>query len=166
VPQTANTKIATFADDTAVMAVGEIIEEATDKLQQAINAINSWTKQWRVILNEIKSAHVNFTNRKVRYIRVTIDGNRIPLSNTAKYLGMTLDAKLRWKEHVKKKVEELNIKHRKVKWPLGRKSQLSIENKILVYNQIIKPVWTYGIQLGVLQARATSEEYKHSRTKY
>jgi ABC-type dipeptide/oligopeptide/nickel transport system ATPase component len=32
VPQTANTKIATFADDTAVMAVGENIEEATDQL--------------------------------------------------------------------------------------------------------------------------------------
>jgi hypothetical protein len=60
---------------------------------------------------------------------------------------MTLDAKLRWKEHVKKKVEEFNIKHRKVKWLLGRTSHLSIENKILVYNQIIKPVWSYGIQL-------------------
>jgi hypothetical protein len=44
------------------MAVGENIEEATAKLQQAINAINSWTKQWRIILNEIKSVHVNFTN--------------------------------------------------------------------------------------------------------
>jgi ABC-type dipeptide/oligopeptide/nickel transport system ATPase component len=40
-PQTASTKIATFADDIAVMAVGENIEEATDKLQQAINAVNS-----------------------------------------------------------------------------------------------------------------------------
>jgi hypothetical protein len=65
----------------------------------------------------------------------------------AEYLGMTLDAKLRWKEHVKKKIEELNIKYRKVKWLLGRMSQLSIENKILVYNQIIKLVWTYRIQL-------------------
>jgi hypothetical protein len=60
---------------------------------------------------------------------------------------MTLDAKLRWKEHVKKKTEELNIKYRKVKWLLGRTSQLSIQNKIRVYNQIIKLVWTYGIQL-------------------
>jgi hypothetical protein len=62
---------------------------------------------------------------------------------------MTLDAKLRWREHVKKKIEELNIKYtyRTVKWLLGRTSQLSIQNKILVYNQIIKPVWTYGIQL-------------------
>jgi hypothetical protein len=55
---------------------------------------------------------------------------------------MTLDAKLRWKEHVKKKTEGLNLKYRKDKWLLGRTSQLSIQNKIMVYNQIIKPVWT------------------------
>ena len=29
----------------------------------------------------------------------------IPQSNTTKYLDMTLDAKLRWKTHVKKKRE-------------------------------------------------------------
>jgi hypothetical protein len=40
VSQIANTKIATFADDNAVMAVGENVEEVTDKLQQAINAVN------------------------------------------------------------------------------------------------------------------------------
>jgi hypothetical protein len=128
IPETANTKIATFADDTAVMAVGENIEEARAKLQQAINAINSWTKQWRIILNKIKPVQVNFTNRKVRYIEVTINGHQIPHSNTAKYLGMTLDAKLRLKEHVKKKTEELNIKYRKIKWLLGRTSQLSTQN--------------------------------------
>jgi hypothetical protein len=65
----------------------------------------------------------------------------------AKYLGMTLDAKLRWKEHVEKKIEELHIKYRKVNWLLGGKSQLSTQNKILVYDQIMKPVWTYGLQL-------------------
>ncbi|KMQ90709.1 hypothetical protein RF55_9503 [Lasius niger] len=32
-------------------------------------------------------------------------------------------------------------------WLIGRKSQLSIENKLLLYKTIIKPVWTYGIQL-------------------
>jgi hypothetical protein len=111
VPQTVNTKIATFADDAAVMAVGENIEEAT---QQAINAVNSWTKQWRIILNEIKSVHVNFTHRKVGYIQVTTSINLIPCANMAKYLGMTLHAKQQWKEHVKKRIEELNIKYRKV----------------------------------------------------
>jgi hypothetical protein len=30
---------------------------------------------------------------------------------------------------------------------LGRKSKLSLENKLLLYKCILKPVWSYGIQL-------------------
>jgi hypothetical protein len=32
-------------------------------------------------------------------------------------------------------------------WMLGRKSQLSLSNKLLLYKSILKPIWTYGIQL-------------------
>jgi hypothetical protein len=32
-------------------------------------------------------------------------------------------------------------------WITGRKSQLSLENKLLVYKGILKPIWTYGVQL-------------------
>jgi hypothetical protein len=32
-------------------------------------------------------------------------------------------------------------------WLLGRKSKLSIINKLLVYKVIFKHIWTYGIQL-------------------
>jgi hypothetical protein len=34
---------------------------------------------------------------------IFINGTKVPYANTAKYLGMTFDAKLRWKEHIKKK---------------------------------------------------------------
>lgn len=60
---------------------------------------------------------------------------------------MTLDAQIKWKEHVKKKVEELNIKFRKMHWLMGRNSELNTHNKLLLYRQILKPVWIYGIQL-------------------
>jgi len=30
---------------------------------------------------------------------------------------------------------------------LGNKSQMSIENKLLLYKAILKPIWTYGVQL-------------------
>jgi hypothetical protein len=33
-------------------------------------------------------------------------------------------------------------------WLLGRKSTLSTSNKLLIY-RILKPIWTYGIQLWV-----------------
>jgi hypothetical protein len=32
-------------------------------------------------------------------------------------------------------------------WLLGPTSKLSVENKLLLYKCIIKPIWTYGIQL-------------------
>jgi hypothetical protein len=32
-------------------------------------------------------------------------------------------------------------------WLLGRKSKLSINNKLFIYKTILKPTWTYGIQL-------------------
>jgi hypothetical protein len=60
---------------------------------------------------------------------------------------MTPDAKLRWKEHIKKKRDELNIKFRKMYWLLRRNSELSVHNKLILYKQVIRPVWSYGIQL-------------------
>jgi hypothetical protein len=32
-------------------------------------------------------------------------------------------------------------------WLLGQKSKLSLGNKTLIYKCILKPIWTYGIQL-------------------
>lgn len=146
-PNLGNNIVATFADDTAIMSVSENLENSSQNLQTAINQIQQWTKKWRIKLNESKSVHVNFTNKKIGHIPVYINNQEIPHANTAKYLGMTLDAKLRWKAHVKKKREELGLKYRKMYWLIGRHSPLSTYNKILLYKQVLKPVWTYGIQL-------------------
>jgi hypothetical protein len=32
-------------------------------------------------------------------------------------------------------------------WTLGRKSELALANKLLLYTTILKPIWTYGITL-------------------
>lgn len=146
-PQPANTTVATFADDTAILSVGHTEEEAAEHLQNAVNTIYSWTDSWHIMINNDKSTHINFTNRKINNLPIFINGSIVPYHNTAKYLGMTLDAKLKWKEHVKKKKEELDIRYRNLDWLLGRHSSLSLQNKLSIYSQIIKPVWTYGVQL-------------------
>lgn len=147
-PQFQEITVATFADDTAIMAVGSNVGEATNKLQKASDKLYLWTKRWKIKLNELKSVQVNFTNKPIQNPpAVKLNGVDIPHENKAKYLGMTLDVKLKWKEHVKKKRIELEQKYREMYWLLGRKSKLPIEYKILLYNQIIKPIWLYGIQL-------------------
>ena len=34
----------------------------------------------------------------------------------------------------------------KMYWLMGRYSALSVYNKLMLYQQVLKPVWTYGIQ--------------------
>jgi len=75
-----------------------------------------------------------------------MNGKTIPHSQTAKYLGMTLDAKLRWKVHVKKKRVQPGLKYKHMYWLMERSSALSTHNKLVLYKQILKPVWTYAIQ--------------------
>jgi len=103
------------------MVVGDSIEEATENLQRAVNKVNNWTRKWLIKLNEAKSVHVDCTNRRCQYIQITINDKVTPHSNTAKYLGMMLDTKLRWKAHVKKKCEELALKYKKAYWLMGRR---------------------------------------------
>jgi hypothetical protein len=45
-----------------------------------------------------------------------------------------MDAKLRWKGHVKKKREELGLKYKNMYWIMGRRSAHSIHNKLMLYN--------------------------------
>jgi hypothetical protein len=148
IPHMDNAVVATFADDTALVSVNNDIVSSTNALQLASDKLVSWTKKWRIKLNEQKSTHINFTNKKISQILpLYINGTKVPYANTAKYLGMTLDTKLKWKEHLKKKRAELGLKYRDYYWLIGRHSKLSIFNKTLIYNQILKPVWLYGIQV-------------------
>jgi hypothetical protein len=45
------------------------------------------------------------------------------------------------------KWKQLAITLTKIYWLLGRKSKLSTSKKLLIYKTILKPIWTYGIQL-------------------
>jgi hypothetical protein len=47
-------------------------------------------------------------------------------------------------QHIVKKRKHVNITIKQLNWLLGRKSNLAIENKLLIYKTIIIPIWTHG----------------------
>jgi hypothetical protein len=60
---------------------------------------------------------------------------------------MHLDRRLTWAKHIKTKRKQLNQKSKQMHWLLGRRSTLSTESKLLLYKAVLKPIWTYAIQL-------------------
>ncbi|VVC35240.1 Reverse transcriptase domain [Cinara cedri] len=138
---------AMFADDTAILSTSKNQLTATDNLQASINNIFAWTRRWKIKINGDKSVHVNYTLRKTENIPILLNQTLIPQKDSAKYLGMHLDSRLNWKHHVRQKKIQVKEKIRKLYWLVGPHSELTIENKRLLYVAIIKPIWTYGIQL-------------------
>lgn len=147
IPTTNETTIATFADDTAIIALDHDPVVASNKLQTHLDRLQNWLQKWKIKVNHEKSAHITFTNRHVNCPHVTINHQVIPMKTEVKYLGIHLDQKLTWKAHIKAKKQQLQLKTRQMNWLLGRRSQLSIENKLAIYKIILKPIWTYGIEL-------------------
>ncbi|KAH8406796.1 hypothetical protein KR222_003427, partial [Zaprionus bogoriensis] len=78
---------------------------------------------------------------------VTLNGVVIPGERTPKYLGMTLDRRLTWRTHILRKRKQAEERVRQYQWLIGRRSKLKMRLKLLVYKSVIKPIWTYGIQL-------------------
>jgi hypothetical protein len=78
---------------------------------------------------------------------------------------MTIDSKLTWKQHVAKNRKRVNITIKQLNWLLGRKSNLAIENKLLIYKTIIIPIWTYGLELWGCASKSNISMIQRSRSK-
>jgi hypothetical protein len=146
-PTSRGTTLSTFADDTAIFATHEDPTIASLNLKEHLNSIEIWLQKWKIEVNESKSSHITFTLRKGHCPAVNINQTIIPQAESVKYLGLQFDRMLTWKDHIAKKRKQINLKIKEINWIIGKKFHLSIENKLLIYNAIIKPIWSYGIEL-------------------
>jgi hypothetical protein len=97
-------------------------------------------------------------------VNIQYNNIQIPRNIEIKYLGMTIDSKLKWKQHIAKKRKQVNITTKQLNWLLGRKSNLAIENK-LIYKTIIVPIWTYGLELLGCASKSSISVIQRSQSK-
>jgi hypothetical protein len=60
---------------------------------------------------------------------------------------MHLDHRLIWCNHIFAKRKQLGTTLTKMYWLLGRQSRFTTSNKLISYKVLLKPIWTYGLQL-------------------
>lgn len=147
IPTHPDTFIATYADDTVILSSDWNPITATDKLQSHLNDVSNWCKRWRIKLNANKSTHIMFTLCRSPGPTVILNNIPLPTSTSVHYLGFHLDTRLTWSSHLKKKRQELNTRFGQLRRLLNRNSSLSTYNKLTIYKSLLKPIWTYGIEL-------------------
>lgn len=85
-------------------------------------------QQWKIKINNDKSTRITFTLRQDVVPPVSLANKIIPSVTNVKYLGLILDKRLAWTEHIKQKRVLLNPR-RKCLYPLlGKHSKLNLNN--------------------------------------
>ncbi len=147
IPVSENTVIATFADDTVIISNHADYDQSVENLQCSLDQITNWMKKWKIKSNSSKSVRIDFLLRNHGYIPVKIDDDLVPHQDSARYLGVHFHKRLNWRTHITKKRDELNLRFRSLYWLFRIKNQLSLNNKRLLYVTILRPAWSYSIEV-------------------
>jgi hypothetical protein len=102
-PQAPNIKIGTFADDNVILTCHNDILRASSCLQEYSFILQNWLQTWQIKINESKSTYITFTLRNDPSPPIYLNNVEISPAATVKYLGLHLDNKLNWKDHIIKK---------------------------------------------------------------
>ncbi|GBP22157.1 Probable RNA-directed DNA polymerase from transposon X-element [Eumeta japonica] len=153
IPRPSNgVQLALFADDTALYLRGSNFRDTTPRLRRAIDELIRWLRLWRIKckVNPEKSAAIRFNYSKhkkkftVPYNAPTlrIDNAQIPRQHNYKYLGVTLDKHLHFRDHVARVSKLTKFYQSRQFGKIGRKSKMSLRNKRTLYLMCIRPVMT------------------------
>jgi len=98
-------------------------------------------------VNVDKSVHITFTLKKSPTPPLFFQGTPLPTADVVRYLGLFLDKRLTWNPHTRQKRTELKRRFLQLYRLIGRHSKMNLHNKLLIYKTLLRPIWTYGLEL-------------------
>ena len=150
-----------FADDLASLAEGNDLEVIWERTQRTITTIENWCLTKGLSVSTLKTKIVMFTwNRKWTLRPIMVGNTPIELSPYAKFLGVTLDSKLNYNEHVTKITNKATASLMQCKKAVGPTWGLTPKTCKWLYTTVIRPILTYCVSIWI---RATHT--KHNAKK-
>ena len=89
-----------YADDTLIYNTIHNINDCL-QLQNDLTELEKWSRIWQMDFNPSKCEFLMITNKKlVLQFNYCINNQRIKEVQHVKYLGVTIDSRLTWREHI------------------------------------------------------------------
>lgn len=133
-----------YADDISIIVKSEIHspEHHLTDIHNTINLIVTWLNSNNLNVNLTKTKLMNFN--KSHDIKITFCNNVIENLKSVKFLGVTIDIDLNWKEHIQELCKKLN----KFVYALSQlRRTTSQHTALLAYHGYVGSVLRYGIVL-------------------
>ena len=135
-----------FADDAGLTISGSKPCLMMSCMQHAVDRALEWGRRCGLRFSPEKTVVVLFTRKYKPEIPQQLEmyGKSVPFSDTVKYLGVTLDAKLTWKSHVETKVKAAKTKLNRLRTSMGKLWGINPLMTRWIFIGIIRPALSYG----------------------
>ena len=136
-----HSQIRLFADDAVLYKTIKSKEDST-LLQQDLDNLLRWESQWQMSFHPDKCKVMNVTrSRTPKESIYNIRGQALETVTSAPYLGVTIDNKLTWTEHIDKLCKKANRTLGFLKRNLKTKNQ---DIKKGAYTSLVRPLLEYS----------------------
>ncbi|GFU33213.1 uncharacterized protein TNCV_4157161 [Trichonephila clavipes] len=134
-------EIIAFADDILVCSQGRDISETFLHAQEALNFASDWSKSFKLEFNPDKTRFMAIEKRNVCYdaFQLYLDGTPLTMVKQMKYLGVLLDTKFSWKQHLSYISEKCDKLQRGLNRIARNTFGINFNVHSLIYKQGIEP---------------------------
>ena len=112
-PEGLNSEVKLFADDTSLFSIVNCVNTSASTLNSDLLKIQDWASQWKMPFNldgTKQAQEIIFSRKKnaTTHPPLFFNNSEIKLSSNQKHLGLTLDSKLSFNEHINDKIHQAN----------------------------------------------------------
>jgi hypothetical protein len=151
IPKIKNCHLAMYADDTALYcdAPWKDIDNIIRTLGSGVTKLSNFFKSWKIKINSTKTEFSIFTRSTVMKNKMNIfppiyNGNQLTWSTPVKYLGVHLDSRLSFKDHINNSIKKANKAIATLYCIMKKHNSSSIHSKLTLYKSYIRPLLTYA----------------------
>ena len=154
-----------YADDTNIFIRGKDLQKMEHDLNIEIQNISLWLKANKLSLNIKKTCTMTFSNIpsvRNRINNINIDGTQLHTVSHTQFLGVIIDNKINWNEHIKYTCKK-NSKSVGIFWKIKNKV-----NKTTLINLYYTFIYPFIIYCNIVWGRAPKiylSNYDHLSTE-
>jgi hypothetical protein len=150
------TTVAQYADDFAFVVAGKDVNELKDRLERALRRFNDTAEILGLKINYDKTKYMVFNKRAD--LNLAVNGRRIEMVRSYKYLGIQLDWQMKFTQHAEGVRRKLIDRYNILRTIAGIHNGAHPTVMLRVYSALMDSVLRYGASVWTKISKSTMEK--------